>query len=239
MIIAVNPESAVWIRIAARAVLTLHISGAAVGLLAGAAALAWPKGRAAHRWAGNTFFGAMITMSLLGAATAPLLPTPDWQSTIVGLLTFYLVATAWISVRRKTDRLHRVDIGAFLLVSGIAVAAASFGVHDALGVGGERFYAVPDFVFGSIAALAAGLDLRMIRRGSSNKPQRIMRHLWRMCVALFIAAFSFFVGQQQVLPRAVQGSPVLLVPELAVLGTMVYWIIRSRRTRRSAELLAA
>ncbi len=64
MIIAVNPQSAVWIRIAARSVLLLHIGGAGVGLLAGAAALVAPKGGIAHRWAGNTFFGAMITMSL-------------------------------------------------------------------------------------------------------------------------------------------------------------------------------
>jgi uncharacterized membrane protein len=238
MIIAVNPESAAWLRIAARTVLLLHIGGAGLGLIAGAAALAFPKGGRVHRWAGNSFFVSMITMSVLGAATAPLLPTPQWQSTIVGLLTFYLVATAWISIRRKTDGVHRVDIGAFLLVSCIAVAAASFGVHDALAAGGSAVYAVPDFVFGSIAALGAGLDLRMIRRRGLGRQQRVMRHLWRMCVALLIAAFSFFIGQQQVLPRAMQGSPLLLVPELAILGTLLYWILRSRRARPPAWVAA-
>jgi hypothetical protein len=239
MIIAIPAESATWIRIAARAVLVLHIGGAAVGLVSGAAALAFRKGGAGHRWAGNTFFVSMITMSLLGAATAPLLPTPDWQSSFVGLLTFYLVATAWISIRRPTSGLRRIDIGAFLLVSCVALTAASFGVHDAFAAGGTRVYAVPDFVFGSIAALASGLDLRMIRRGGLRKPQRVMRHLWRMCVALLIAAFSFFVGQQQVLPRAVQGSLLLLVPEIAVLGAMLYWIVRSRRAQRAPALVAA
>jgi FtsH-binding integral membrane protein len=239
MIIALPPESATWIRVTARAVLLLHIGGAGVGLVAGAAALAAPKGGPWHRWAGNTFFVSMITMSLIGAATAPLLPTPDWQSMFVGLLTFYLVATAWISIRRKSNGVHRIDIGALVWVAAVAIVAASFGVHDALGAGGERVYAVPDFVFGSIAALAAVLDLRAIRRGGSSKPQRVMRHLWRMCVALLIAAFSFFVGQQKVLPHAVQGSPLLLVPEIAVLGTMLYYIFRTRRARPAAALAAA
>jgi len=238
MIIALPPESATWIRVTARAVLLLHIGGAGIGLIAGAAALAVPKGGSLHRWVGNTFFVSMIAMSLIGAATAPLLPTPDWQSMIVGLLTFYLVATGWLSVRRKTGGVHRIDMAAFVWVSSLALGAAAFGMHDALGPPVERVYAVPDFVFGSIAALAAGLDLRMIRRGGLSKAQRVMRHLWRMCIALFIAAFSFFVGQQKVLPHAVQGSPVLLVPEIAVLGTMLYYIFRTRRARPAPALAA-
>jgi uncharacterized membrane protein len=210
MIIALPPESATWMRVTARAVLLLHIGGAGIGLSAGAAALAVPKGGSLHRWVGNTFFVSMITISLIGAATAPLLPTPDWQSMIVGLLTFYLVATGWVSVRRKTGGVHRIDMAAFVWVSILALGAA----------------------------LAAGLDLRMIRRGGLSKAQRVMRHLWRMCIALFIAAFSFFVGQQKVLPHAVQGSPLLLVPEIVVLGTMLYYIFRTRRARPAPALAA-
>jgi hypothetical protein len=60
-----------------------------------------------------------------------------------------------------------------------------------------------------------------------------------MCVALLIAAFSFFVGQQKVLPQSVQGSPLLLVPEIAVLGTMLYYIFRTRRRRPAPALATA
>ena len=35
--------------------------------------------------------------------------------------------------------------------------------------------------------------------------QRITRHLWQMCVALFIAAASFFLGQAKVFPASVRG----------------------------------
>ena len=47
--------------------------------------------------------------------------------------------------------------------------------------------------------------------GASPAPQRIARHLWRMCTALLIAAFSFFLGQQDEYSRAASaGSPLLV-----------------------------
>jgi len=51
-----------------------------------------------------------------------------------------------------------------------------------------------------------------------------------MCFALFIAAGSFFLGQQQVFPVSVRGSPLLLVPVLAVLALMLFWLCRVRFT---------
>ena len=36
---------------------------------------------------------------------------------------------------------------------------------------------------------------------------RIARHLWRLCTALTVATGSFFLGQQQMLPKSWHGSP--------------------------------
>ena len=69
--------------------------------------------------------------------------------------------------------------------------------------------------------------------------QRITRHIWRMCVALLIAAFSFFLGQQQVFPASVRGSPLLLVPEIAVLGVMVFWLVRVRFNKTFSRAIDA
>ena len=82
------------------------------------------------------------------------------------------------------------------------------------------------FVFASIAGLAAAGDLRMIVRGGLRGAQRIARHLLRMCVALLIAAFSFFLGQQQVFPESLRGSFWLFVPEIVVLGLLIFWLCR-------------
>jgi hypothetical protein len=77
-------------------------------------------------------------------------------------------------------------------------------------------------------ALAAALDLNFILRGGVSGVQRIARHAWRMCAALLIAAFSFFLGQQKVMPELIQGSPLLFVPPLAVLTAMIFWLLRIR-----------
>ena len=49
-----------------------------------------------------------------------------------------------------------------------------------------------------------------------------------MCFAFFIATGSFFLGQQDVLPEAVRGSPLLFVPAFAPFGLMAFWLVRVR-----------
>jgi hypothetical protein len=52
-----------------------------------------------------------------------------------------------------------------------------------------------------------------------------------MSFALFIAAGSFFLGQQRVMPVWMRGSPWLFVPTFAPLIVMVYWLVRIRLKR--------
>jgi hypothetical protein len=52
-----------------------------------------------------------------------------------------------------------------------------------------------------------------------------------MCVALFFAAASFFLGQQKVMPAWMHGSPLLFVPALAPLVAMAGWLLRPRLVR--------
>ena len=92
---------------------------------------------------------------------------------------------------------------------------------------------------GVIAALCllAGLgDLRAALRGKLRPAQRISRHLWRMCFALFIATGSFFIGQQDVLPAAVRGSPWLLALGFAPFALMAFWLVRLRFAKAWARL---
>jgi hypothetical protein len=44
-----------------------------------------------------------------------------------------------------------------------------------------------------------------------------------MCFAFFVATGSFFMGQQDVLPQVVRGSPVLFVLALAPIALMLFW----------------
>ena len=62
-----------------------------------------------------------------------------------------------------------------------------------------------------------------------------------MCFALFIAALSFFIGQAQVIPKPIRIMPLLALPVLAVLLTMLYWLwrIRVRRSLRGIVRIGA
>ena len=62
-----------------------------------------------------------------------------------------------------------------------------------------------------------------------------------MAMALFIAAMSFFIGQSDEFPKAWRIMPLLALPPLTVLVTMLWWVWRVRRKRmfRTATLQEA
>ncbi|MDB5452392.1 MAG: hypothetical protein JWO33_970, partial [Caulobacteraceae bacterium] len=45
------------------------------------------------------------------------------------------------------------------------------------------------------------------------------------------ATGSLFLGQQQVFPEPLRGSPILMVAALAPLAAMVFWLLRVRLAR--------
>jgi hypothetical protein len=93
-------------------------------------------------------------------------------------------------------------------------------------------------VFASMPALGAVLDVRVFARGGVSGPERIRRHIWRTCLALLITSSSFFLGQQRVFPIAWRGSPAWFLPELAVIGAMILWMIRTRGSRGTRQPVA-
>jgi hypothetical protein len=221
-----------WVSGALLLVLTLHIAAGSMGIGSGFTALLARKGGRLHRRAGTIFFVSMLVMSGIGAAMAA--RRPDRISTVAGLLTFYLVATAWATVRRGESRIGRFETVAFVCASGIAIAAATIGAIGASNVSGriDGLPYQPAIGFAIVAAIAAFSDFRMIRRGGIAGAPRIARHLWRMCVALLVAALSFFLGQQKVMPAFMRGSPLLFIPEITVLGLMIFWLFRVRMSAR-------
>ncbi|ESQ73747.1 hypothetical protein ABAC402_17950 [Asticcacaulis sp. AC402] len=188
-----------------------------------------PKGGPGHRAAGTAFVIAMLCISASGTWIA--WHMPNMMTVIVGVLTFYLVATAWVTVKRKTPFVGLFDVVAALVAAWVAVAALVIGLKVANGQMQEyaKDYAIPAgvyFFWGGMSFLAASLDVSvMVRRGAFGH-HRIARHLWRMCLALYIAASSFFEGQAQVFPEAVRATALLSLPALLVLAAMLFWLFR-------------
>jgi hypothetical protein len=117
-----------------------------------------------------------------------------------------------------------------LFALAIGVLSVIHGFQKATGrVASDGTPGSMDIFMGSVILLAGIGDLRMLVRGISGK-QRIARHLWRMCFGWFIATGSFFLGQQQVFPAWLRGSPALMVPALLPLVLLVFWMIRVRFT---------
>jgi hypothetical protein len=208
---------------------TLHICGAILGLLSGTAALISRKGSRLHRAAGNMFFVSMLVMSASGAGIAAFLK-PNMGNVFGGVVTFYLVATGWLTIMRKDGETGVVEFGLLLVALAAAGGGLTYGweaAHSATGLK-EGYSPGPYLIFGSLSLWAAALDVRMLVRGGVSGAARIARHLWRMCVAFLIAALSFFLGKQQHFPQAIRGSQILNVPMILILIVMVYWLIRVR-----------
>ncbi len=231
----------VW-HVGAASILYLHIAGGSIAILAGAAAVAVRKGGGSHRLAGHVFFVSMLVMATIGAAVAPFLASaqgdPKRSDAIVAAFTCYLVATGWATVRRKAGTVGAFEKGAFAFAALLATLSILIGMQatgdpDGL-VGGSPGQAY--FVLGGIIALAAALDLKVILQGGTTGAPRLARHLWRMCVAFFIATGSLFIGQQDILPAAVRGSPVLFVLGFAPFGVMAFWLVRLRFARAIGRL---
>lgn len=211
----------------------IHVAAGGLGLAAGFAALAVRKGERLHRAAGTAFFVAMLAMSGVGAFLALFLP--NRPTAIIGALTFYLVATAWVAARRSEGEAGPFERGAFCAAVGLATLALGAGWAAAASPNGALDHIPAGVILGFavLAGIAAAGDRRLIRQGGLSGAPRIRRHLWRMCAALAIAAMSFFLGQQDEFPRAIQGSPLLMVPPFVALVALAWWMARTR-SRRAA-----
>jgi uncharacterized membrane protein len=213
------------------------VSAGLVGILAGAVAISARKGERLHRLSGNVFFVAMLTMAGVAGALATVLlargVVGQWANVFAGVFTFYLVGTAWATVKRPAGTAGRFEIGAVLAGLGIAAIALIGILPMALGPAGREndIPVVAPLMFAGVAMLAAAMDLKVVLSHGISGAQRIARHLWRMCVGWFIATGSFFLGQQKDMPAFMHGSPILLVLGFAPLPLFLFWMFRVRLTR--------
>jgi|SRR5580658_7426150 uncharacterized membrane protein len=85
--------------------LIIHICGGSVGLVAGTVAMGVRKGGRWHRVAGRVFVGGMLCLAASGAVIAYLRAEPP--NVMAGLLTMYMVTTAWLTGRTRMGERER------------------------------------------------------------------------------------------------------------------------------------
>jgi hypothetical protein len=162
-----------------------------------------------------------------------------------GILTFYLIGTAWLTARRRDGETSRFDwvvllipftLGILTWMNGLKVVRSGASSQDGVPVG-------MTFFMGSVILLAGAGDVRMLVRGGVFGAKRIARHLWRMCFGLFIAAGSFFMGPSnrplrllsavglgQHLSPVLFGTTLYLILTILPLVMLIFWLVRVRFT---------
>ena len=210
----------------------IHIIAGLIALIAGAIALYSTKGSPLHRRSGVVFAVAMLALTSSAVVMATFI-SPNRGNVVAGLTTFYLVATAWLAVRRPVDAVRRSMQGLMTLALVVGAYAGALGVEALqLPHGIDGIPAPPIFMFAIVALAGAVGDVRVLRAGSIQGAARITRHLWRMSFALWIAVLSFFLGQGKFFPEPLRHSIGLrAIPVVLVFATMIYWIVRVRRGR--------
>jgi uncharacterized membrane protein len=154
-----------------------HIFAGSLGLLSGTAAMFFRKGSRRHVLAGRVFVASMLTMAVLAVYLAIVRHQPNNLGG--GVLTLYLIGTAWLTARRGDGETSRFDwvvlliplaLGILTWTNGLKVVRSGASSQDGVPVG-------MNFFMGSVMLLAASGDVRMLVGGGVFGARRIARHL--------------------------------------------------------------
>jgi len=227
-------------------ILLFHIFGGTIGLLSGAAVMSFRKGSRRHVLAGKVFVASMLSMAVGAVYLAVVKHQPN--NVGGGILTFYLIGSAWLTARRRDGETSRLDWAVLLipLTLGVLTWMSGFEKMRSPEPPKDGVPAGMHFFMGSVMLLAAAGDFRMLLRGGVSGTQRLARHLWRMCFGLFIAAGSFFLGPSnrplrllsavglgQHLSPALFSTSLYLILSILPLILLIFWLIRVRFTNAS------
>ena len=217
---------------------TIHIMTGLLAIVAGTIAMFARKGSPLHRRSGLAFVGTMLAMTASAFLMAAFL-RPNRLNVVAALVTFYLVGTGLLTIRWPLQRVRGATMAFMTMALLTGAFALNLGVQAAHNVDGsiDGMPPQPIFLFACITLLAALGDARQLRARSIGSDQRLVRHLWRMCLSMFIATASFFLGQAKVFPTPLRKSGLLAIPVLLVLAVRVFWLVRVPWLKRRGRAL--
>jgi uncharacterized membrane protein len=110
-------------------ILVLHVSGGTIGLLSGAVSLTFRKGSRPHRVAGTVFFISMLVAAAAGTYLG--YRNTEMDNVFGGVLVLYLLATAWMTARRRDGETGIFDWVAFVVALAIGAISVTYAVEAA------------------------------------------------------------------------------------------------------------
>jgi uncharacterized membrane protein len=216
----------------------VHIVAGFIALGSGAVAAFSRKGGHVHRRAGTIFVVSMLVMATFAAYLAVAVPD-QLVNLFISAFAAYLVATAWVTARRREGTIGVSEKIALLVSASLCAPFAILAFQLATGLAPMFKSAVPFkgavliaiYGFTSVLAIAAIGDAKVVIGGGISGAPRIARHLWRMCVGLTLAAGSAFTnGFARLLPGPYHVPPLFSFPQFLPLGLLIFWMVRVRFT---------
>jgi hypothetical protein len=182
------------------------------------------------------FVVSMLVMATFAGYLA--VAVPDQKVNLfIGAFVAYLVATAWMTVRRGEGTTGVGDKVGLFVACCLCAPFAILTFQLAAGLTPLFKSAVPFkgpvliaiYVFTAVLAIAVIGDARVVLAGGITRAPRIARHLWRMCLALTLATGSAFTnGFARFLPGPYHVPPIFFYPQFIPLALLIYWMIRVR-----------
>jgi len=220
----------------------LHIGGGFVALIAGTIAIFASKGGPTHRRAGKLFFIAMLVMATFAIYLG--IVVPDRVNIFIAAFATYLIATAWLTVRRKEGTIGLGERIGFLVALLLCAPFVILSIQLAAGLPPLFKSTVPlegpvliaIYGFTTVLLVAVLSDAKVLVAGGISGAPRIARHLWRSCVGMTLAAGSAFTnGFARLLPGHYHVPLAFFLPQFVPLVLLIFWMIRVRFTDRFAK----
>jgi hypothetical protein len=226
----------------------IHVAAGAVGLVSGTIAVIARKGGYLHRKAGTVFVASTVVMGAFAVYLGFAVPG-QITNVFIGTFVLYLVATGWMTVRRREGAPGLFEKVALIVALCLCAPFAVLTFQLAVGLPPLFVSAVPFkgpvliaiYTFTVVLALAVIGDARVAFAGRLLGVPRISRHLWRMCLGLTLAVGSGFTnGFARLLPGPYHVPTSFFLPQFLPLGLMIFWTLRVRsagwRNRNAAAV---
>ena len=209
----------------------LHVAGGSVALVSGLGAVIARKGSAQHKQCGYVFLCAMLLMAVTAGIGSLALAKPF--DVLSSLMTCYLVCSGATAFRLDHNKLHMKRLHfLFMLVAALCVTGY-VGLELNTYYTGMRATDAPvgaGYIFGLVLLVGLLGDLRVRLRVLSGRQKRL-RHIWRICLAFFLATANIFGVRPHLFPEWLQISGVLAILAFGPLFLMLYWqVVTLRKT---------
>jgi len=204
----------------------LHLIVGLAAILSGIITTFMPKYGRAHKYLGWVFITSMLVLGTSSSYIAYTRYIP--LSFLNGLLLCYFVLTALQGIKQKPNTTSTLD--KVYAVFGVVILCG-FSYFSLIVLNAESgklggFSAAAYIAFGLVTMIAVLEDMFYLSRHGAKGKYRLLRHLWRMYMPLFMATAAFFLGQAKLFPQQIQASGILFVPVLLVMITWGYWLHR-------------